>query len=56
LLHSRKLFLQLCKLLLEGGHSVDGGLLVFEDVVVFGLVFFGVLIVVAGFFMRVFVS
>ena len=33
-----------------------GGLLVFEDVVVFGLVVFGVLIVVAGFFMRVFVS
>jgi hypothetical protein len=30
--------------------------LVFEDVVVFGMVVFGVLIVVAGFFMRVFVS
>jgi hypothetical protein len=29
LLHPRKLFLQLCKLLLEGGHVVGGGLLVF---------------------------
>jgi hypothetical protein len=32
------------------------GLLVFEDVVVFGMVVFGVLIVGAGFFMRVFIS
>ena len=30
--------------------------MVFEDVVVFGMVVFGVLIVGAGFFMRVFVS
>jgi hypothetical protein len=51
-----KLFLQLCKLLLEGGHFVGGGILVFGDVVVFGMVVFGVLIVVAGFFIRVFIS
>jgi hypothetical protein len=39
-----------------GKHFVGGELLVFEDVVVFGMVVFGVLIVVAGFFMKVFVS
>ena len=51
-----KLFLQVCELLLEGGHVGGGGLLVFGDVVVFGMVVFGVLIVVAGFFIRVFIS
>ena len=48
--------LQVCELLLEGGHVGGGGLLVFGDVVVFGMVVFGVLIVVAGFFIRVFIS
>ncbi len=54
LLHLRKLFLQLCQLLLEGGHVVGGGLLVFEEV--FGMVVFGVLNVVADFILKVFVS
>jgi hypothetical protein len=51
LLHLRKLFLQLCQLLLEGGHVVDGGLLVFEEV--FDMVVFGVLNVVTGFILKV---
>ena len=54
LMHLSKLFLQLCQLLLEGGHVVGGGLLVFEEV--FGMVVFGVLNVVAGFILKVFVS
>jgi hypothetical protein len=33
-----------------------GGFLIFEGVVVFGMVVFGALIVVSGFFMRVFIS
>ena len=56
MLRPLKLFLQVCDLLLEGGHVGGGGLLVFGDVVVFGMVVFGVLIVVAGFFIRVFIS
>jgi hypothetical protein len=56
LLRPLQLFLQVCELLLEGGHVGGGGLLVFGDVVVFGMVVFGVLIVVAGFFIRVFIS
>jgi hypothetical protein len=56
LLRPLKLFLQVCELLLEDGHVGGGGLLVFGDVVVFGMVVFGVLIVVAGFFIRVFIS
>ena len=53
-LHPRQLLLDLGNLLKDGGHGL--GVLVFEDVVVFGMVVFGVLIVGAGFFMRVFVS
>ena len=51
-LHPRQLLLDLGNLLLEGSHVFGRRFLVFEDVVVFGIVVFGGLSFVVGFFMR----
>ena len=51
-LHPRQLLLDLGNLLLEGGHVFGRRFLVFEDVVVFGIVVFGGLSFVVGFFLR----